>query len=343
MTTIRIPRINQSATDAVLIEWKAEPGDEVAAGQVIALIETDKSEIEIESPAAGVFQPEAKPGETYEVGAVIATVGDNRNAAKEKVLASPKARALAKERGIDLAKIKGTGKDGLVVAGDLQVAGDTAWQGRRVRERRSLERERQRVAQATTEAWRTPHFVQFVDVDLTRLAARRPQWKHVTWTTLFVAALARALATTPELNAAVDGDDLVLFDGVNIGVAVETDRGLLVPVIADADTRPLKNLAAAVKRANETHSGDPVGASATVSNLGAYGIRAGTPVLNSPEPVLLFAGAVEDRAIVVDGDIDIRTMVTLSFAFDHRVTDGAPAARLAASVRNILENPEKHL
>jgi pyruvate/2-oxoglutarate dehydrogenase complex dihydrolipoamide acyltransferase (E2) component len=182
-----------------------------------------------------------------------------------------------------------------------------------------------------------------IDVDVTNLAARRKTWRGVTWTALFVAALARALAKHEELNAAVDGDDLVLFDTVNIGVAIDTDRGLLVPVVADADTRPLKELAAAVRRATDDHAGDPVGASATVSNLGNYGIRAGTPVLHSPEPVLLFTGAVEERARVVDGDIAIRTMVTLSFAFDHRVTDGAPAARFVGTVRDILEHPEKHL
>jgi len=232
----------------------------------------------------------------------------------------------------------------MIVAADIEQSAPPKWHGRKVRERRSLEPARQRVANATSHSWQTtPHFVQMIDVDVTQLARIRKSWKDVSWTALFVAALARALAQTPELNAAVDGDDLVLFDGVNIGVAVDTDRGLLVPAIADADQRPVKALAAAVLRATEDHAGDPVAASATVSNLGSYGIRAGTPVLNSPEPVLLFTGAVEDRAVVVDGNITARTIVTLSFAFDHRVIDGAPAARFSATVKDILEHPENHL
>lgn len=342
MTEIRIPRINQSATEAVLIDWKVEPGTEVEAGQVIALIETDKSEIEIESPTAGVFQPEAKPGETYPVGTAIAHIHE-KDLPATTVYASPKARHQAKARGIDLFTIAGSGNEGMIVAADLEGASNTAWQGRKVRTRHKLDGARKRVARATTDAWTVPHFVQMIDVDVTDLAARRKTWRGVTWTALFVAALARALARHRELNAAVDGDDLVLFDNVNIGVAIDTDRGLLVPVVADADTRPLKELAAAVRRATDDHAGDPVSASATVSNLGNYGIRAGTPVLHSPEPVLLFTGAVEERARVIDGDISIRTMVTLSFAFDHRVTDGAPAARFVGTVRDILEHPEKHL
>jgi 2-oxoisovalerate dehydrogenase E2 component (dihydrolipoyl transacylase) len=351
-TEIRIPRINQSATEAVLIDWKAEPGTEVEAGQVIALIETDKSEIEIESPTAGIFEPapDAKPGATYEVGTTIARVYEAGQSGSPqpgvpaaRPYASPKARQQAKDRRIDLATIKGSGRDGLIVAADLDGASHQVWQGKKVRERHKLDGARRRVARATTEAWAVPHFVQMIDVDVTNLAARRKTWRGVTWTALFVAALARALAQHRELNAGVDGDDLVLFDNVNIGVAIDTDRGLLVPVVADADRRSLKELAAAVRRATDDHAGDPVGASATVSNLGNYGIRAGTPVLHSPEPVLLFTGAVEERARVVDGDIAIRTMVTLSFAFDHRVTDGAPAARFVGTVRDILEHPEKHL
>jgi pyruvate/2-oxoglutarate dehydrogenase complex dihydrolipoamide acyltransferase (E2) component len=356
MTEIRIPRINQSATEAVLIDWKAEAGTKVKAGDVIALIETDKSEIEIESPTEGTFQPAAKiqPGATYEIGTVLAYIqeagtpvrpeaGGPRIPPATTVYASPKARQQAKDRGIDLATVTGSGKDGLIVAADLGGASNDLWEGRKVRKRHKLDAARKRVARATTDAWTVPHFVQMIDVDVTNLAARRKTWRGVTWTALFVAALARALAQHQDLNAAVDGDHLVAFDTVNIGVAVDTDRGLLVPVVADADTRPLKNLAAAVRRATDDHAGDPVGASATVSNLGRFGIRAGTPVLHSPEPVLLFTGAVEERAKVVEGHIAIRTMVTLSFAFDHRVTDGAPAARFVGTVRDILEHPEKHL
>jgi pyruvate dehydrogenase E2 component (dihydrolipoamide acetyltransferase) len=340
VTAIRVPRINQSATEAVLIQWLVEPGARVKAGDVLALIETDKSEIEVESPTDGTFQPHAKPGATYEVGALLAEIEDGVS----RVRASPKARRLAKERGVDLATTTGSGDDGLVVAADLEAAPQSEWHGRAVRERRALDPVRARVASATTVAWQTtPHFVQMIDVDLTDLARRRAKWKDVTWTTLFVAALARALAQTPAMNAAVDGDDLVLFADVNIGVAVDSDRGLLVPVIASADKKPLRDLSESVKRATLEHAGDPVGASATVSNLGNYGIRAGTPVLHSPEPVLFFAGAVEERAKVIDGNITVRTMVTLSFAFDHRVTDGAPAARFVGTVRDILENPERNL
>jgi pyruvate/2-oxoglutarate dehydrogenase complex dihydrolipoamide acyltransferase (E2) component len=281
---------------------------------------------------------------------VLAQVLAPGPAAPQRLRASPKARRLARERGIDLADVDATGGDGIVVAADLPAAATGEWQGRIVRERKGLSVGRRRVARHTTQAWTVPHFVQMLDVDVTVLHELRDRWKRkggplasVTWTALFVSALARSLALSPDLNAAVDGDDLVLFDGVHIGIAVERDSDLVVPVIANADRLALTELAATIARATGSGDGDAVAASATVSNLGAHGIKAGTPVLNSPEAVLLFAGAVEDRPVVRDGKVDIRTMCTLSVAFDHRVTDGAPAARFCAALRDRLEQPDRYL
>src|SRR5205807_5196713 len=197
----------------------------------------------------------------------------------QKARVTPKARRLAAERGIDIGTLTGSGADGMVVAEDVPAGTDP-----HVRERRRMTPVQRAGARRTTESWRSaPHFVQFIDVDVTDLAAARD---GITWTAFFVAALAHSLAEHPHLNATVDGDDVVLFEDINIGVAVDTPGGLLVPVIAHADQRSPEDLAEAIARIGETGHGDTQPSTATVSNLGAFGVTAGTPVLNPPEAVL---------------------------------------------------------
>jgi pyruvate dehydrogenase E2 component (dihydrolipoamide acetyltransferase) len=191
----------------------------------------------------------------------------------------------------------------------------------------------------------TPHFVQMVDVDMTDAATRRGE-RDLTYTELAVAAVARALAAHPHLNAAYDTGDLVEFHEINIAIAVDTDHGLDLPVVTRADELDLDTLRAVCRdrveraRTDRLTADDRAGASATVSNLGAYGITAGTPVLNGPEAVLMFMGAVEPRPVVREGAIVVRTMMTLSCAFDHRVVDGVAAAAFVATLKGLLERTD---
>jgi len=223
--------------------------------------------------------------------------------------------------------------------------------GRAVRERRPLGSLERVGARRTQAAWTSaPHFVQMVDVDMVEVRRLRAAWKQaggalttVTVGDLCVAAAARALAAEPELNAVLDGDERVLFAEVNVGIAVDTPRGLTVPVLRGADRLALEALSARVRElAHAARNGglgpaDFEGGSVTVSNLGAYGIRCGTPVLNAPEAVLVFVGAVEERVVARDGGIQVRPQMTLSVAYDHRVTDGARAARYTARLKDLLE------
>jgi pyruvate/2-oxoglutarate dehydrogenase complex dihydrolipoamide acyltransferase (E2) component len=180
----------------------------------------------------------------------------------------------------------------------------------------------------------------------------RGRWKAeggetaaVTYNDLVVKASALALAEHSDLNAAVDGDELVVFAAVNAGIAVDTPRGLVVPVVRNADRLSIHALAREARRlAAKARAGgldpDDFGVGTfTVSNLGSFGIRAGTPVVNPPEAMLVFVGAVEERPVVRDGAIVVRPTLTLSIAYDHRVADGADAARLTARIRELLESP----
>jgi pyruvate dehydrogenase E2 component (dihydrolipoamide acetyltransferase) len=371
-TAIRVPRVGQAAEEATLVAWLRTTGDAVVQGDVVATIETDKTEIEVESPTEGIIgELRAYEGETYPIGAVmvyVLAVGEDEptddaspGAVSEarperpvatRVAASPRARRIADERGIDLAGVIGTGADGLITERDVEAhvaAADTykdteLWHGRRVRNRRRLESLRARTARHLGDTWSTtPHFVQMVDVDMTR-AVELHDATGLTYTEMVVAAVARSLVEHPLLNAGYDKGDLVEFDEVNIAIAVDTLRGLDVPVIRNADRLDLVALHAAFRdavdraKADRLASDERAGASATVSNLGGYGIVAGTPVINSPESMLAFMGSVEPRAVVRDGAVVVRSMMTLSVAFDHRVVDGMAAAAFVASVRKLLES-----
>jgi pyruvate dehydrogenase E2 component (dihydrolipoamide acetyltransferase) len=215
-----------------------------------------------------------------------------------------------------------------------------------VRNRHRLESLRARTARHLGETWATtPHFVQMVDVDMS-YAVELHRATGVSYTELVVAAIARSLVEHPLLNAAYDHGDLVEFDDVNIAIAVDTARGLDIPVIRNADRLDLAALGAACRHAvdrataGQLSSNERVGASATVSNLGGHGITAGTPVINGPESLLAFMGSVAPRAVVRDDVIVIRSTMTLSIAFDHRVVDGAAAAAFVASVKTRLESSD---
>lgn len=364
---LRVPRVGQSMTEAEVRAWLVEPGTAVRGGDALLVIETDKAEFEIESPGDGVLGPHlAQTGQVLPVGALLAHVlapGEQPTPAEsrtERGRASPRARKLAAERGVDLSALAGSGPGGLITSDDIERAAAStapvapAWQGRPVRARRALSALERSAARRLAGSWhQAPHFVQMVDADLGAAAQLRARWRAaggalaaVTWNDLAVAALARALTRHPELNAAIDGDELVIFDAINVGIAVDTPRGLAVPVLRGADRLSLEALARRSRglieraRSGGLAPDELQGGTATVSNLGAWGIRAGTPVLNPPESVLLFLGAIEPRPAVVDGALAIRTRCTLSLAFDHRATDGARAAALTNAVRGLLEGPE---
>jgi uncharacterized OsmC-like protein len=199
------------------------------------------------------------------------------------------------------------------------------------------------------ESWQTiPHIVQMVEVDATALLATRTRLKteipSLTLNDLLLHAAAQVMAEHPDLNGTVEGDTLVLYGGVDIGFAADTPRGLVVPVIRHADKLSVAELAAESQRLIEAARSGRLGpndignASLTVSNLGMFGIRAGTPVINLGEPVLVFVGAVEDRPVAANGHVAIRPTLTLSIAYDHRVADGVAAAGFTRGLKERLES-----
>jgi len=383
-----MPKIGQAMAEGTVLQWHYQDGERVEQGIVLVTIETDKATYDLEAPASGILHIYVGEGQEVAVGTVIGEIGEASRAAsapgttatlsvptaakapaRKRVLASPKAKQLAAEHGIDLSIITPSSADGIISAGNVEKAIAEKDKGltppvtkqtvspvattvsRSIRERRKLTGIRKTSARRVQEAWQIiPHIVQMVDVDATALLAARAALKaetpSLTLNDLILHAAARAMAELPDLNGTVEEDTLVLYEGVDVGFAADTPRGLVVPVIRRADKFSVAELAAESQRLIEAARSGRLGpeniggASFTVSNLGMFGIRAGTPVINLGEPVLVFVGAMEDRPVVVDGQIVIRPMLTLSIAYDHRVADGVAASQFTRGLKERLEHLE---
>ncbi len=384
-TKIVMPKLGQAMTEGVVVRWHCKDGERVAAGELLVTVETDKATYDLEAITSGTLHVVVQEGEEVPIHTVIGEIDDapvrahttaalppaepvapQRTGPRPgRVLASPKAKRLAAERGIDLSTLTPSSADGVISAADVEQAAENAVAHqqsatsarpasaptRTERERRPLTGIRKASARRVQAAWQTiPHIVQMIEVDASALQAVRARLRAdiagLTLNDLILYAAARVLAGLPDLNGTVENEDLVLYDGVDIGFAVDSPRGLLVPVIRGADGLAITSLVqerqrlVEAARAGQLQSADMGQASLTVSNLGMFGIRAGTPVINLGEPILVFVGAVEERPVVRSGQIIARPMLTLSIAYDHRVADGVAASRLSQGLKETLEDLE---
>ncbi|WP_293676625.1 2-oxo acid dehydrogenase subunit E2 [uncultured Phenylobacterium sp.] len=277
-------------------------------------------------------------------------------AAAGRPLASPKARAVAQSLNVDLGQVAAHRTDGLIVASDVEAAATRARPAPQATVAAApaaeagvaLTRLQRVAADRLSRSWaQAPHIVQMVEVDAAQLAsastALREAGGRGTLNDLLIKAAADCLARFPALNARFAGDRLVPLGEVAIGLAVATDAGLTVPVVRGADQLNLGEIAARTRelisaaRSGRLSGGQVGGAGLTISNLGAYGIAFGTPVLNLDEPILVFVGAMEERPIVRDGQVVVGYRTTLSIAYDHRVVDGLAAARFSRALKTRLE------
>jgi pyruvate dehydrogenase E2 component (dihydrolipoamide acetyltransferase) len=283
--------------------------------------------------------------------------------AREKgqpVPASPPVRRLAKELGVDLSTVPGSGPGGRVTREDvLQVAGHAVpvpsaeAPAREEVQRIPVRGTRRLIAEKMARAAReVPQVTTFLTVDATALQAFREELaggseRRITALPVVVRALVEVCKEYPRLNSSFDAErhEIVLHKRYHVGIATDTDQGLLVPVVRDADSLGLVALAEAITRLTEAARtgkaapGDLVGSTITVTNVGTFGAEFGTPIVNHPEAAILALGVVEPRALVVGGEVQARPAVTLSLSFDHRVLDGAEAGRAMRALKSMLESP----
>lgn len=266
-----------------------------------------------------------------------------RGEARGRPLASPRARRLARELGVDLASVRGSGPGGRITEEDVRAAASSA-----AGEAARLSPARSALAKAVTYSKQhIPHFYVKLTVQADRLVALREELKarlEVTLNDLFVAAVARAMMEFPEFRSRLEGDTVVRFDSANVGIAVATEEGLLVPAVPAAERLSLEELAGTLRevtraaRAGKVHSSVP--ATLTVSNLGAAGAEEFQAIINPPECAILAVGAVRDDVVVRDGRPTVAKVVTLTLSADHRLIDGLIAARFLARLKDLLESPE---
>jgi pyruvate dehydrogenase E2 component (dihydrolipoamide acetyltransferase) len=343
----------------VLREVSAREGDVVAVGKTIALIfaaDEAASDATVKaSPLArklaeehGVDLARVKSSGRIEKADVLAHVERARGSAAEQVTpplvaASPKARRLAAERGVELSVIKGSGPSGAVVVGDVPAApratGPTVGSVWRI------------MAERMTSSWTTaPHFYLVREVDVSRLRAWRERASassgvRITYTDVLVRLVAAALTRHPRVNVAWKDGAIFQHGGIDIGLAVAIEDGLVVPVLRGADTLTLAEIAARREdlvgraQAGKLRPADIQGGSFTISNLGMYGVDAFNAIVNPPQAAILAVGRIVDRAVVVAGQLAVRPTVVLTLSCDHRALDGARAAQFLGTLAEFIDEP----
>jgi len=341
------------------------PAGEVAVGTTIAFIGEQGEEAPatpLGDGAAGAEKPAEAPEREPERESGRDAAADAARAAATpatanggRVKASPLARRIARERGLDLRAVAGTGPEGRIVAEDVERAVEAPALTFAVApgevERVELTSIRRTIARRLTDAWQVPAFQLQVSAEMTRANALVVRLReqdpevHVTITDLLVKVCASALVRHREVNVQYGEDAILRQPNANVGIAVAAPQGLVVPVIHQAERRTLAEIAAAradvVGRAREgkLRREDLDGGTFTISNLGMFGVETFTAVLNPPQAAIVAVGATEERPLVVDGRLVVRPLVTLTGTFDHRAVDGAPAAGFLTTVKALLEEP----
>jgi pyruvate dehydrogenase E2 component (dihydrolipoamide acetyltransferase) len=393
-TEVILPRLGQGMESGTIVRWLKSEGEPVQKGEPLFELDTDKVTQEVEAEAAGVLLRIAVAEGEVPVGQTVAFIGAEGEdvpevaaapPAKEeagpsepepapaqeapqeaaiasgngRIKASPLARRIARERGIELAGISGTGPDGRIVAEDVERAeagapvppvdpGPNLWTGT---QRIPLTSIRKTIARRLTEAWQIPVFQLQASADMSRVNAlvaklrERDPEVRVTVTDVLTKVCARALMLHREVNAEFTEDAILLHPSANVGLAVAAPQGLVVPVIRNADQLPLRVIArqrsdlVSRARENKLRAEDLEAGTFTISNLGMHAVERFTAVLNPPQAAIVAVGATEECVVPVDGELGVRPMMTLTGTFDHRAVDGAPAAAFLQTLKESLEDP----
>jgi pyruvate dehydrogenase E2 component (dihydrolipoamide acetyltransferase) len=367
LDTEKVTQEVESDASGVLLKIVVAEG-EVPVGRTVAIIGEPGEEVPAESPdgdsASGeaevepAVEPKVTPDARREEAREPTAERPALDSGAARVKASPLARRIARERGIDLAALPGTGPDGRIVAEDVERAAVSAPRAAPAAaaavgevERVELTSLRRTVARRMTEAWAAPAFQIAMSAEMTRtlelrdrLVERHPD-ERPTVTDVLTKVCAVALMRHREVNALYAGDAVELYPSADVGIAVATERGLLVPVIRGCERLGVAQIAAAradlVARARDgkLQTEDLEGGTFTISNLGMYGVEQFTAVLNTPQAAILAVGAVEDRPVTRGGEVVVRPMLTLTLTCDHRTIDGATAADFLRTVKELLEEP----
>ena len=386
-TEVRVPTLGESVTEATVATWFKQPGDSVAVDEMLCELETDKVTVEVPSPVAGTLSEiVAAEGDTVGVDALLAQIaaGDVAPAPKAEapkadptpapaakdVEDAPSAKKLMAEN--NLSDVAGTGKDGRVMKEDVlkalsgsAPAPSAAAPAPRAQsddpreERVKMTRLRQTIAKRLKDSQNTAAMLTtYNEVDMTEVMALRNEYKDLFlkkhsvklgFMSFFTKACIHALNEVPEVNAEIDGTDVVYKNFVNMGIAAGTPTGLVVPVINDADQMSFAGIEKAIAekgakaRDGKLSMAEMQGGTFTISNGGVYGSLMSSPILNPPQSGILGMHKIQDRPMAIKGEVVIRPMMYLALSYDHRIVDGKGAVTFLVRVKEALEDPRRLL
>ena len=360
-----------AVSDGVLESVNFQSGDTVKTGDVLGVVNTEAAAAAPAEPAASAEPP---PASAPEPAPTPAAAEAEAEASASK--ASPSIRQLLHEHGLSEDEVQGTGKKGAITKADIerQVAtkaapapsapaapaglNDLHAEGRNDR-RVPMSRLRKRIAERLKEAQNTAAMLTtFNEVNLKPMMDTRAQYKEAFEKThgvklgmmsFFTKAAVEALKRFPAVNASIDGDDIVYHDYFDIGIAVSSDRGLVVPILRDADQMSYADIEATIRdmgsRARDGKLGldELTGGTFSITNGGIFGSMLSTPILNPPQSAILGMHSIQQRAVVIDGEIVVRPMMYLALSYDHRIIDGKEAVQFLVTIKNVLEDPSRLL
>lgn len=386
-TTVIMPKLGLTMTEGTIERWLKKEGDRIQKGDPLVEIITEKIDFEYESPASGILRKIlCHEGEVVPVATPIAIIAEEGEALPElegimpevqakpiapsivetevrvpkRILASPLAKRIAKEKGIDLRTLQGSGPRGRIVQRDVLKAIE------RLKEREisisppsekliPLRGIRKVIAQRMTESFQTiPHFYLSIEVEMTALQELRERIKEemekrlnirITMTDLLVKVTASVLKAHPIMNSKFEGDQIHLMEEINIGIAIALEEGLIVPVIHQADKKSLSEISLALRdltqraREGKLTLEDVERGTFTLSNMGMLGIDQFNPIINPPQCSILGVGRTVEKPIVKEKEIVVKPMAWLTLSSDHRIVDGATAAQFLKDLKRLMEDP----
>ena len=386
---VKVPMLSESVSEGTLLEWKKKVGEAVARDEILIDIETDKVVLEVPSPQAGVLvEIIAQNGETVAAEQVLARIDtaatasasaetpaaapapEAAPAAAQTNAAMPAAAKLAAETGVDVNALQGSGRDGRVLKEDVQnaaakpaaapaAAPAPVPAGVRPEQRVPMSRLRARVAERLLASQQENAILTtFNEVNMKPIMDLRAKYKekfekeHGTklgFMSFFVKAAVAALKKYPVVNASVDGNDIVYHGYFDIGIAIGSPRGLIVPILRDADQMSIADIEQAIvdyaKKAKDGKIAleDLTGGTFSITNGGTFGSMMSTPIINPPQSAILGMHATKERAVVENGQVVVRPMMYLALSYDHRIIDGREAVLTLVAIKDALEDPARLL
>ena len=380
-----VPTLGESVTEATVSKWLKQVGDPVKADEPVVELETDKVSVAVPSPESGVLSEiKIQAGSTVNVGAVLGSIGaGTTNAPKKesvkapepakpktaevptskKEILSPAVKRIVEEKRIDISTISGSGRDGRILKGDLlesmglPSAPSTARAAKGDEERVKMTRLRSTIAKRLKEAQNNAAMLTtFNEIDMSRIIEMRAEYKDgfqkrygvkLGFMSFFVRSCVEALKAFPVINAEIQQDEIVYKNYYNIGVAVGTEKGLVVPVVRNADELSFADIEKQIIALGEKAKTGQLsieelqGGTFTITNGGIYGSMLSTPILNPPQSGVLGMHNIVQRAVVVEGKVEVRPIMYLALSYDHRIIDGKDAVSFLVRVKEYLEDPRR--